>query len=263
VLFVSDLHLNPAAWGIIRAVGDQYDVDVIVDAGDIADHGTAAESQYVAAIGTLGRPYVYVKGNHDSILTAAAVAEQPNAIVLDHEPVRVADLYFYGAPDARFTPDQQTRGTASEDLRLGSEELAERVRNLSVRPDVIVYHDPTHADLFQDTAPLILSGHAHRRQDIVLDDGTRVFVQGSTGGAGLRGLEHEEPTPVMLSVLYFDPETRQLVAWDDITLGGLGLSSAELRRTQVDQSGNAADDQDTGEVAPIPPGSPSPAPTDE
>ena len=263
VLFVSDLHLNPAAWGIIRAVGDQYDVDVIVDAGDIADHGTAAESQYVAAIGTLGRPYLYVKGNHDSILTAAAVAEQPNAIVLDHEPVRVADLYFYGAPDARFTPDQQTRGTASEDLRLGSEELATRVRNLGVRPDVIVYHDPTHADLFQDTAPLILSGHAHRRRDIVLDDGTRVFVQGSTGGAGLRGLEHEEPTPVMLSVLYFDQETKQLVAWDDIKLGGLGLSSAELRRTQVDQSGDTTEDQDTGEVAPTPPASPSPEPTDE
>jgi hypothetical protein len=97
----------------------------------------------------------------------------------------------------------------------------------------------------------------------VLDDGTRVFVQGSTGGAGLRGLEHEEPTPVTLSVLYFDPETRQLVAWDDIKLGGLGLSSAELRRNQVDQSGDTADDEDTDEVAPTPPGSPSPAPTDE
>lgn len=261
VLFVSDLHLNPAAWGIIRAVGNQYDVDVIVDAGDIADHGTAAESQYVGPIGTLGRPYLYVKGNHDSILTAAAVAEQPNAIVLNHEPVRVAGMYFYGAPDARFTPDQQTRGTASEDLRLGSEELVTRVRNLAVRPDVIVYHDPTHADLFEDTAPLILSGHAHRRQDIVLDDGTRVMVQGSTGGAGLRGLEHEEPTPVTLSVLYFNPETKRLVAWDDIKLGGLGLSSAEIRRTQVD--GETAGDQDTEEVAPSPQESFSPGPTAE
>jgi predicted phosphodiesterase len=258
VLFVSDLHLNPAAWGIIRAVGDQYDVDVIVDAGDIADHGTAVESRYLAGIGTLGRPYVYVKGNHDSILTAAAVADQPNAIVLDHTPVRVGELYFYGAPDARFTPDQQTRGTASEDLRRGSEELAERVRNLGVRPDVIVYHDPTHADMFQDTAPLILAGHAHRRRDVVLDDGTRIFVQGSTGGAGLRGLEHEEPTPVMLSVLYFDPETKQLVAWDDIILGGLGLSSAEISRTQIGDSEESTEEEDTGEVAPTPPATPAP-----
>jgi predicted phosphodiesterase len=259
VLFVSDLHLNPAAWGIIRAVGDQYDVDVIVDAGDIADHGTAAESRYVGSISTLGRPYLYVKGNHDSILTAAAVTEEPNAIVLDHNPVRVAGLYFYGAPDARFTPDQQTRGTASDDLRRGSEELVERVRTLAVRPDVVVYHDPTHADMFQDTAPLILSGHAHRRREIVLDDGTRVFVQGSTGGAGLRGLEGEEPTPVMLSVLYFNPDTKLLVARDDITLGGLGLSSAEIRRVQIDDSGES-DEDDLGEVAPTPPAEPTPAP---
>jgi hypothetical protein len=97
----------------------------------------------------------------------------------------------------------------------------------------------------------------------VLDDGTRVFVQGSTGGAGLRGLEHEEPTPVTLSVLYFSRETRQLVAWDDIKLGGLGLSSAEIRRTQADDSGDSTDDQDTGEVAPTRQGSPAPEPTDE
>ncbi|HEU4544494.1 MAG TPA: metallophosphoesterase [Jiangellaceae bacterium] len=250
VLHVSDLHLNPAAWGIIRAVSDQYDIDVIVDAGDIADHGTAAESRYAQPISTLGRPYVYVKGNHDSILTAAAVAEQPNAIVLDYEPVNVAGLQFYGAPDPRFTPDQRTRGTASEDIRRGSEELAERARNLAVTPDVIVYHDPTHADMFDGTAPLILSGHAHRRRDIVLDDGTRVFVQGSTGGAGLRGLEGEEPTPIMLSVHYFDPETKQLVARDDITLGGLGLSSAEINRTQIEDGDETSDDEDTGEVAP-------------
>lgn len=265
VLHVSDLHVNPAAWGIIRAVGDQYNVDVIVDTGDIADHGTAAESRYVAPISTLGRPYVYVKGNHDSILTAAAVAEQPNAIVLDHEPVNVAGLQFYGAPDPRFTPDQRTRGTASEDIRRGTEELAARTRNLAVRPDVLVYHDPTHADLFQDTAPLVLAGHGHRRRDIVLDDGTHVFLQGSTGGAGLRGLEHEEPTPVTLSVLYFDPESKQLLARDDITLGGLGLSSAEITRVQFDgldeSNGEDSGEEDgSGEVAPTPGVSPSPGP---
>ncbi len=265
VLHVSDLHLNPAAWGIIRAVGDQYDVHVIVDTGDIADHGTAAESRYVEPISTLGRPYVYVKGNHDSVLTATAVAEQSNAIVLDHEPVNVAGLQFYGAPDPRFTPDQRTRGTASEDIRRGSEELAARARNLAVRPDVIVYHDPTHADLFQDTAPLILAGHGHRRRDIVLDDGTHVFLQGSTGGAGLRGLEHEEPTPVMLSVLYFDPESKQLVARDDITIGGLGLSSAEITRVQFDglegSNGDDSGEEDgSGEVAPTPGVSPDSAP---
>lgn len=184
VLHVSDLHLNPAAWGVIRAVAEQFEADVIVDSGDIADHGTAAESFYVNSISTLEQPYLYVKGNHDSVLIEAAVADQPNATVLDDQPVSAAGLRFLGAPDPRFTPDQQTRGTADEELQQATAELAERSRQLPARPDVLVFHDPTNAELFQNTAPLVLSGHAHRRSDIVLDDGTRVFVQGSTGEIG-------------------------------------------------------------------------------
>lgn len=251
VLLVADLHINPAAWRVIDSVAGQYDVDVIVDAGDIADHGTAPEARYVEPISTLGRPYLFVKGNHDSILIVRAVEAQPNAVVLDHQPVTVAGLRFLGAPDPRFTPDQRTRGTAAEDLRQATVELAERARDIPERPDVLVFHDPTHADLFEDTAPLVLAGHAHRRRDIVLDDGTRIFIQGSTGGAGLRGLEGEEPTAVTLSVLYFDPTTKNLLAWDDITLGGLGLTSAEIRRTQVNDGLDSVPD-DLGEVAPTP-----------
>jgi hypothetical protein len=36
-------------------------------------------------------------------------------------------------------------------------------------------------------------------------------------------------------VLYLDPETKRLLAWDDITLGGLGLTSAEIQRHQADE----------------------------
>jgi predicted phosphodiesterase len=265
VLSVADLHLNPAAWGVIRAVSEQYDVDVIVDAGDIADHGTAAESRYVEPISTLGKPYIFVKGNHDSILTVAAVAENPNAIVLDYEPVTVAGLQFLGAPDPRFTPDQQTRGTADQDLRDATARLAETARDMRIRPDVLVFHDPTNADMFEDTAPLVLAGHSHRRNDIFLNDGTHVFVQGTTGGAGLRGLQHEDPMPVALSVLYFDPATKELVAWDDITLGGIGLSSAEVRRSQAGVADEPDEIEEDGTVeGPVdaPTENATPTPTD-
>lgn len=250
VLHVADLHLNPAAWGIIRAIADQYDVDVIVDAGDIADHGTAPEAQYVQPIRTLGRPYIFVKGNHDSVLIVRAVEENPNAIVLDHEPVTVAGLRFLGAPDPRFTPDQSTRGTADADIREASERLAETAENLTPPADVLVFHDPTHAELLDGRAPIILAGHAHRRRIVSLEEGTTLFVQGTTGGAGLRALEHEEPMPVQLSVLYFDPETKRLAAWDDITLGGLGLSSAEIERHQAPPEGEIVEDFPDAPVAP-------------
>ncbi|MGH8823727.1 MAG: metallophosphoesterase family protein [Jiangellaceae bacterium] len=268
LMHVSDLHLNPSAWDVIRAVAEQYDVDVIVDTGDIADHGTGPESAYVTPIAGLGRPYVFVKGNHDSIVTQAAVAENANAVVLAGDPVDVAGLTFIGAPDPRFTPDQTTRGTADQDLRRSTEELADEARSLDPHADILVFHDPTYAELFDGAAPLVLAGHAHRRQTVVLDEGTRVMVQGSTGGAGLRALEGEDPTPVTLSVLYLNPESRQLVAWDDITLGGLGLTSAEIQRHLADEdnddgasdNGDSDDGGDAGRPDEGTTSSPSPSP---
>ena len=47
ILHVSDLHLNPAAWGLIRTVVQQFDIDAVVDTGDIVDWGSSAETGYV------------------------------------------------------------------------------------------------------------------------------------------------------------------------------------------------------------------------
>jgi hypothetical protein len=70
-------------------------------------------------------------------------------------------------------------------------------------------------------------------------------VQGSTGGAGLRALRGEDPTPVTLTVLYLDRADQQLQAYDDITLGGVGASDARISRTVVVE-------QDEPEPAPSP-----------
>jgi hypothetical protein len=58
------------------------------------------------------------------------------------------------------------------------------------------------------------------------------MVEGSTGGAGLRGLESEEPVPLALSVLYFTAE-RALAGYDDIRVGGAGLANVTLERHVV------------------------------
>jgi predicted phosphodiesterase len=239
VLSVSDLHLNPAAWDVIRSVTKQFDIDVIVDSGDLTDHGSAPENAYVDEIATMGAPYVFVRGNHDSLITQAEVAAQPNAVVLDSTtPVEVGGLRFMGIGDPRFTPDKETRGTVAPStvsqvgLRM-AEALAAQPAGAKV--DVAVIHDSEAAHLLDGTVPLVLSGHYHRREQHLLPGGTLSFWQGSTGASGLRGLEHEGPTPVRASVLYFDRDTRVLQAWDDITLGGLGLVSAKIERRIVGQ----------------------------
>jgi len=234
VLFVSDIHLNPSAWEVIRSITDQFNIDVIVDAGDISDHGSAAENAFLDPIATLGVPYVWVRGNHDSSITQAAVASQPNAVVLDGETAEAGGLRFVGAGDPRFTPDKNTRDApAPPSVSQVTLAIADRAREAAEQGqpvDVAVIHDGDSARLIDGDVPLVLSGHYHRREQTLLPDGTLSFLQGSTGASGLRGLEKEKPTPVRASVLYFDRGTRRLQAWDDITLGGLGLVSAKIER---------------------------------
>lgn len=234
VLHVSDIHLNPAAWDIIRSIAQQFQVDAVVDSGDLTDHGSALEASFVENIATVGVPYLYVRGNHDSSTIQARVAQQGNAVVLDDgEVVEVAGLRFAGWGDPRFTPDQSSRTPdAGQRVLESGERLAEALRAQpdDAQVDVAVVHDPAAAAPLDGLVPLVLAGHGHSRETYLLPEGTRIFEQGSTGGAGLRGLEGEEPTPVQASVLYFDRQTGALRAWDDITLGGLGLASAQISR---------------------------------
>jgi hypothetical protein len=234
MLHVSDLHLNPGSWDVIRSVVKQFKVDLIVDTGDITDHGSSAEDRYLDPISTLGVPYVFVRGNHDSVGTERAVAAQRNAVVLNHTVREVAGLRLLGAPDPRFTPDKDTRGKKPPPtIQAVGEQLAAtaRAQPATATIDAVLVHDPDMALPLDGAVPLVLAGHRHKRDVHRMKDGTLLFIQGTTGAAGLRGLEGEKPAPVQLSVLYFDRETRTLQAWDDITLGGLGLTSAQIARS--------------------------------
>ncbi len=235
ILSVSDLHLSPTAFEIIGSVVQQYGIDVVVDAGDDADLGTAAEARYIDGVGRLGVPYVWVRGNHDGRLIQAAMERQPNATVLDSgQVVQVAGVRVLGRGDPRFTPDKSTGDDDAPRsvLTAVGEQLLADYRASLVAPDLVVVHEPAMAAPLLGTVPLVIVGHTHKRETTT-EDGTTLLVQGSTGGAGARALEGDAPTPVTLSVLYLDPRTRTLQAYDDITLGGLGTSDASIKRHVV------------------------------
>lgn len=250
VLHVSDLHLNPTAWSLIRTVVEQFDIDIVIDTGDINDWGSEPEASFVDTIALLRVPYVYIRGNHDSFLTERAVARQRNAIVLDDSIRTVAGLTIAGIGDPRFTPDKQesppgsgaTAGTVESVLNSGRQ-LAATIRTSGRPVDIALVHDPASAGGLTGACPLILAGHMHARtvSELPPPPGsapgtrpTRLLVEGSTGGAGLRGLEGEEPTPLAMSVLYFDRQ-RSLQAYDDITVGGTGRSQVELKRRLISE----------------------------
>ncbi|MEE6306925.1 metallophosphoesterase [Plantactinospora veratri] len=244
VLHVSDLHLNPTAWQVVRTVVEQFKIDVVIDTGDMTDWGSEPEASFVGSIGLLKVPYVFIRGNHDSPATAAAVSRQRNAIVLDNAIVPVAGLTIAGIGDPRFTPDKETSPAGSgalpqtvDQVAGAGEQLAATIRAYNRPVDIALVHDPASADALSGVVPLVLAGHTHHREVRELPQvpdamPTQLQVQGSTGGAGLRGLEGDKPTPLAMSVLYFN-EQRALQAYDDILLGGTGEAQVNLERHVV------------------------------
>jgi predicted phosphodiesterase len=207
----------------------------VLDTGDITDWGSQPETQLVTSIGDLAVPYVFIRGNHDSAVTAAVVGSQQNATVLDTSDVVVDGVRIVGAPDPRFTPDKSTGDddAGDEELLENGEELAEFAGTLDPPAAIAMVHDPKAAEPLDGVVPTVLAGHTHDREVTELDDGTLLMVQGSTGGAGLRALEAEYPEPLTCTVLYVDRVTGALTAYDEITLGGLGLTEATIQRTVV------------------------------
>ncbi|MEU7228297.1 metallophosphoesterase family protein [Streptomyces chrestomyceticus] len=234
VLHVSDIHLNPAAWQIVKSLVKQYKIDVIIDTGDTMDHGSAAENAFLDPVATLGAPYVWVRGNHDSATTQKYLATRKHATVLDDgRAVSVGGLRIAGVGDPQFTPDRSVVAEGDFSERTAGGKLADslRTQRLAGTPvDIALAHNPVAVSEADGLVPLALAGHIHHRENSVLPRGTRLMIEGSTGGGGLRAVQGKKPAPVQASVLYLDRETRRLQAWDEITLGGLGLSKAEVSR---------------------------------
>jgi predicted phosphodiesterase len=255
LLHVSDLHLNPAGFDLVRQVTEQFQVDGVLDTGDITDWGSQPENQLINTVGALDVPYVYIRGNHDSATTASLIAAQPNATVLDGSATEIAGLTVVGMPDPRFTPDKSTGDdhAGDEGLVATGEELADFVGTLSSRPAIALVHDPKQAAPLDGAVPVVLAGHTHERKVTRLEDETLLMVEGSTGGAGLRGLQGEYPEPLTCTVLYLDRDTGALRAYDEITLGGLGETEVTIQRTVIPPSSGDTAEPGDGSVAPASP----------
>lgn len=291
VLHVSDLHVNPLGFDLVERLVADFDVQVVVDSGDITTWGTEVEAGTLSWIGRLGVPYVFVRGNHDSRRTEALIGSLPNGIVLDGGVTEVAGLRLAGIGDPVFTPEGGRRvppavlgsprpSATSPAPAAGSATVPPPPPDLQVRAgtrlaeaisawngtradtpvDIAVVHEPYAVPPLLGTVPLVLTGHFHSR-DITRDEatGTLVMRQGSTGGAGIsadfQAVGEGKALPLEATLLYVarsGSRAGQVVAYDEVTVGGFGTASASVERTVVRQP----------EPAPSPsaPDSPSPEP---
>jgi predicted phosphodiesterase len=253
VLHISDVHLSPLGMEFAQEVSGAFDVDLVVDTGDITSFGTPVEQLILSDIAGFARPYVFVRGNHDSLDLQEAVRRIPNAIVLNGQTKMVKGLSIYGRGDPVFTPNKLA---AADDA-----ELAERIRDAgpgirfdvtrrSPLPDIVAVHDDRMAEAVAGYAPLVISGHFHKPSAKVVD-GTLYLRVGSTGGAGANVFTEVGGVPLSAEVLYFSRESPHTLVAYDLIEQSPESGSLTVRRHLIEE--------EYGTLVPSP--SPLPSPT--
>jgi predicted phosphodiesterase len=219
VLHISDIHSSPLGMDFAREVALGFDVDLVVDTGDLTSFATPVENLIVSRIAEFGRPYVFVRGSHDSIALQAEIALEPNAVVLDGQARTIDGLKVYGLGHPAFTPARgvPVDAEAFEQLaRAAGEEIAADLEAAEEPVDLIAVHDDRMAEVVAGRVPVVISGHFHETSAEVTN-GTLFLRIGTTGGSGAGVFRGLEDIPFTAEVLYFTAEEDpELIAYDVI-----------------------------------------------
>lgn len=220
VLHISDVHDSPLGMTFAQELARSFRVRFVVDTGDITSFGTPVESLILGQIPAFGRPYVWVRGNHDSAATQRAVAQEPNAVVLDGNTAQIDGLTISGYGDPVFTPDRRSAlddASVAATMAADGPNLLAAVEALPRPPDIVAVHDDRMADVLAGHVPLVISGHFHEASARTRE-GTLFLRVGSTGGAGANVFT-ASGAPLSAEILYFEPGndgTPRLAAYDVI-----------------------------------------------
>lgn len=217
ILHVSDLHSNPLGLEFVERIASSFEVDAVLDTGDLTSFGYPIEARIAELVGEVPAPYYYVAGNHDSPENQAAIAALPNVRVLDSTVEEVAGVRILGVPDPTFTA---TNDTTTGDANRTKEQEAVVVGSLAqvYEPDVLAVHDVRQASRAFGHVPVIVGGHAHERRTEERD-GSVAYTVGSTGAGGIGTFMVETDDAYEAQVLRF--RRGRLVAIDYITLRGI------------------------------------------
>lgn len=215
VLLVSDIHAANQ-YTLMRTIVEEQGIDVVIDSGDLINFGHVAEARLAnlyQGIASLGVPYVFVRGNHDTTSPGDTalldrLAEVENVVLLEPKPGEYQQVSVGGLRIAGFN-DPRTFGNPA------SEEMAERERKARDAwvealgdgqvPDLTVAHNPK--SLEDAPGRLLINGHMH----VPEIDGNRIQVGTFTGAGNLRRFTWSTDgellgQPNAFDVLTFDSE---------------------------------------------------------
>ena len=228
LLHVSDLHSNPVGIELVEQTAERFDVDAIIDTGDITSFGSSVEQLVVQRIARFDVPYYLVPGNHDHSSIRRALVDA-GVEVLDPGVAAVGDVRILGMGDPAFTADNRlARDDYDEMLARASESLARRVQ--LTRPDVVAVHNSVQLDAAIGTFDVGLAGHTHRFA-VEYRDGSVVAHSGSAGATGVGALTESEDLPYEMQLLQFDGS--RLIAVDRLSFEGTD-GAFRLERVLID-----------------------------
>ena len=217
ILHVSDIHSNPLGVELVEQLAESFDVDAVLDTGDLTSYGSPLEGRISGLIEDIDVPYLLVPGNHDSDANRAAFAAASGITVLDGTMATVGRVRILGIGDPTFTADNVvSTADANERKEALSPGVVATVRR--DEPDLLAVHDLRQAAGAAGWVPVVAAGHTHARSART-EDGTTFLTVGSTGATGLGSFLVETATPYEAQILRFD--SRRLVAVDYVTLVGV------------------------------------------
>ena len=226
ILHVSDIHGNPFAFDFISELASEFDVDGVIDTGDISSSfldtgelstfGGPIDDLLIRAIQRLDVPYLFVSGNHDSPSTLRRLSSANNLVLLDGSSASIGPVDVFGWGDPTYSIEAVPEVDKSEERASDAPEVAQAFAESSA--EILAVHDGVLGQEVVGDAEVILAGHTHE-QGVEEAEGTIVLTVGSTGATGLKSLTLEADKTYDAELLYF--EAGQLVTVDYVQLRNL------------------------------------------
>ena len=251
ITIASDLHNNIISLSTLeRAAGNEP----VFFPGDLSDRGSPLETALVARISEIGKPFVFVTGNHDSDRSAQELADDGAIVLTEFGRLKRGGGYgpvineIAGMRVAGYSDPFQRR--ASEDYRdrferepseAQLESFAKWMRPLVGKVDVVLVHEPAliakvleELELLPPKEPIVfVVGHTHK-PDLDRIGPVTVVNGGSIGGGGTGNLSDAATDVGLARLSYsltggFQPLAADLVGIDP------GNGAATARRERLDE----------------------------
>jgi predicted phosphodiesterase len=246
ITIASDLHNNFLSIPILERAAEG---GPLFFAGDLTDSGSPLEARLVRRVTRLGKPFVFVSGNHDSDSLERDLARR-GAIVLTERGrlgneqgpiVDVAGLKVAGYSD----PFERRAGDNYEDRfeptpsRGLQDAFTAWLRPLINKVDIVMVHQPALIEpaleelLSQPPVrPIVfVTGHTHS-PSIEHEPGVTVVNGGSVGAGGTGNLTEATDMGIARLIYNTDPSFRPLAA--DLVSIDPGDGSSTARRERLD-----------------------------